>query len=193
MIKTATLGESCSALEAAPAAHSDSTGDRITAMFHSHLDLVWRTAHRFGLNVAEADDAAQHVFIVAAKKIATIAEDEERRFLLATAINVARTMVRSRQRRREDFIDAPEAPDPASDPERSLDRERAKDSVQRILQAMPDDVRVPFALFEMEELTMIEIATVLGIPQGTVASRIRRGREIFRDRARAFVSAGDPS
>ncbi len=161
-------------------------------MFHSHLNVVWRTAHRFGLNVAEADDAAQTAFIVAAKKISSIPVEEEKRFLLATAINVARTIVRSRQRRREDFVDAPEAADLASDPERNLDRERAKERVHRILRAMPDDVRVPFVLFEMEELTMAEIATILGIPQGTVASRIRRGREIFRAQVLSFDHPGHP-
>jgi len=45
---------------------------------------------------------------------------------------------------------------------------------------MPEDLRVAFVLFELEEMTMIEVSEVLGIPAGTVASRIRRARDVFR-------------
>ena len=42
------------------------------------------------------------------------------------------------------------------------------------------DLRQVFVLFDLEELTTTEVASVLHVPKGTVASRLRRAREVFR-------------
>ena len=65
-------------------------------------------------------------------------------------------------------------------PEELLGRARACAAADRIVASMPEDLRVAFVLFELEEMTMIEVSEVLGIPAGTVASRIRRARDVFR-------------
>ena len=44
---------------------------------------------------------------------------------------------------------------------------------------LPEDARPVFVLFELEGMTMVEIASCLDIPPGTVASRLRRAREVF--------------
>ena len=53
--------------------------------------------------------------------------------------------------------------------------------LDRALDAMPGDLRTVFVLFEIEEMTMAEISNVIEIPAGTVASRLRRAREVFRE------------
>lgn len=183
MIKIVLGGESPSmhlAAGSAPPANTREVQDRLANIFRMHVDFVWRTARRFGLSTAEADDAAQHVFLVASKKLDVIPHGQEKSFLFGTAMNVARTMVRSRQRRREDLVEETEATDTQPHPEEMLERARARDAVHNILESMPDDLRVAFMLFELEEMTMIEVAALLAIPAGTVASRIRRAREAFR-------------
>ncbi len=60
-----------------------------------------------------------------------------------------------------------------------LARRRALDELQRILDALPEELRAVFVLFEIEELTMAEVALVLGIPAGTAASRLRKARDAF--------------
>ena len=52
-----------------------------------------------------------------------------------------------------------------------------------VLAAMPVDERVVFVMFELEELSTQEISSILEIPVGTVASRLRRAREDFERRA----------
>jgi RNA polymerase sigma-70 factor (ECF subfamily) len=47
---------------------------------------------------------------------------------------------------------------------------------------MNTDLRTVFVLYEFEEMSMAEIAISLRIPQGTVASRLRRARADFRER-----------
>jgi RNA polymerase sigma-70 factor (ECF subfamily) len=51
---------------------------------------------------------------------------------------------------------------------------------------MDESLRVVFVLYEFEEMNMSEIADVLEIPRGTVASRLRRARSEFRERVSAL-------
>jgi RNA polymerase sigma-70 factor (ECF subfamily) len=77
-------------------------------------------------------------------------------------------------------------PDPEPDPESQLGREQLRRCLDRILDEMAPEHRAVFVLAELEEMTMAEISCLLSIPQGTVASRLRRAREIFETRARAL-------
>ena len=52
--------------------------------------------------------------------------------------------------------------------------------LQRVLNQLPLELRVVFVLYELEELTMADIAATLALPPGTVASRLRRSREQFQ-------------
>jgi RNA polymerase sigma-70 factor, ECF subfamily len=52
-----------------------------------------------------------------------------------------------------------------------------------VLATLPPELRQVFVLFELEELTMREIAAALRLPAGTVASRLRRAREMFKAEA----------
>jgi RNA polymerase sigma-70 factor (ECF subfamily) len=165
---------------ASAAPRAEDARDRLSELFENHLDFVWRTARRFGLSAAEADDAAQQVFLMASRKLGAIAAEREKAFFFRAAIHVSRTMARSTARKREDFVEAPEATDTQPNPEEALGRRRALDAAHGILQAMPEDLREAFILFELEEMTMLEVASLLEIPAGTVASRIRRAREVFR-------------
>jgi hypothetical protein len=61
---------------------------------------------------------------------------------------------------------------------------------------MPIELRSVFTLFELEQMTMLQIAGLLELPQGTVASRLRRARELFADqrsRIEARLSRCRPS
>jgi len=182
VIKTGAGGDS-SRVELIAASVPDrieAAGERLARLFRDHLDVVWRTARRFGLSSAEAEDAAQQVFLVASKRLPDIPTDAERSFLVGAAINVARTMLRSKLRKREDLVEEHDAMDGRPNPEELLGRARACAAADRIVASMPEDLRVAFVLFELEEMTMIEVSEVLGIPAGTVASRIRRARDVFR-------------
>jgi RNA polymerase sigma-70 factor, ECF subfamily len=53
-----------------------------------------------------------------------------------------------------------------------------------LLASLPLDLRTVFVLYELEELTMAEIARALDLPMGTVASRLRRARETFEELSR---------
>jgi RNA polymerase sigma-70 factor (ECF subfamily) len=150
-------------------------------MVSAHYDFVWRSLRRLGVPEVDVDDCAQQVFWVAARKLADVQEASERAFLFSTAMRVASDARRSRTRRREvQEDDAAEAFDPGPDPEQIADRQRARAVLDQVLDALPMDLRAPFVLFELEELPTAEIASMLGVPAGTVASRLRRAREEFQ-------------
>ena len=152
---------------------------RLERMFSEHHDFIWRLLRRLGLNTGGADDAAQHVFLVAAERIVDIKLGSERSFLFGTALRVARSQSRSDRRWvLEDDMDVRLSQ--AGRPEELIDHQRAVDLMGRILDGMTLDLRTVFVLSELEGMTMPEVATLVEIPVGTAASRLRRAREAFR-------------
>jgi RNA polymerase sigma-70 factor (ECF subfamily) len=67
-----------------------------------------------------------------------------------------------------------------------MDRERARDLLDRVLDEMDLDLRVVFVLYELEEMTMADIASSLELAPGTVASRLRRARADFGERVARY-------
>jgi RNA polymerase sigma-70 factor (ECF subfamily) len=169
---------------ASPTAIDGPDGDasaRVRVVVDEHYDFIWRTLRHLGLDDATAEDGAQQVMCVLARRIDDITPGVERRFLVSTAIRVAATLRRTAKRRAESTdqeIDALVASTPSS--EELLDERRAREVLQRVLEAIPIEARIVFVLYEIEELTTREIAATLGVPHGTAVSRLRRAREAFQ-------------
>ena len=161
--------------------------ERLSDMFQRYYDIVWRVLRRRGLSPPRADDATQEVFIVASRKLGQIPLGSERAFLCGTALRVASTVRRSAEFRREsvspdaDLGSTFVATDQPSG-EELLDQRNARAALDAILAGLGEELQVVFVLFELEGMTMSEIAITLGIPPGTVASRLRRARESFHGR-----------
>jgi RNA polymerase sigma-70 factor (ECF subfamily) len=154
--------------------------DRLSTMFHEHFDFVWRAVRRLGVPADAVDDAAQEVFVVASRRLEAIAVGKEKAFLAGTAVRVAADARRSRSRRRQTPVDDVAEPrDPAPSADELVERKRARELLDDIVNELPEDTRPVFVLFELEGMTMAEIAGSLDVPPGTVASRLRRARELF--------------
>lgn len=173
--------------EAAPAQPVSDGSARLAAMFEQYLSFVWRSLRRLGVPDATVDDAAQEVFLVAARRMSSIDPAKEKSFLFGVAMRVAADARRSRTRRREEPLDAvPEAIDAALGVDEAVDQHRARALLDRLVSELAEDTRAVFLLHELEGLTMAEIAAFLDVPPGTVASRLRRGREEFTQRVAAL-------
>jgi RNA polymerase sigma-70 factor, ECF subfamily len=160
---------------------------RLRWMVDAHIDFVARVLRNAGTPLAEMDDEVQRTFITAARRIDDVRPGAERSFLLQTALHVAAHARRTAARRREVLAEeAPEIIDTAQSPEQLTDQKRARQLLDRVLAQMSVDLRTVFVLYEFEELSMAEISDALGIPRGTVASRLRRARSDFRDRVRGL-------
>ena len=151
---------------------------KLRALQNEHFEFLWRSLRRLGVPEADVDDAVQQVFLVAARR--EIQPGAERSFLFATALRVASHARRTLRRRRESGDEPPDQTDVVPSPEELLDQRRARALLDEVLETLPLDVRAVFILFELEEMTVVEIAAMLGIPGGTASSRLRRGREMFQ-------------
>jgi len=154
--------------------------DRLSEMFHHHYDFVWRSVRRLGVAPDAVDDAAQEVFVVASRKLESIELGKEKAFLFGTAIRVAADTRRAVLRRRMSPSDEqPEPIDATPALDELVDQKRAREILDDLINQLPEDTRPIFVLFELEGMTMAKIASDLELPAGTVASRLRRGRELF--------------
>jgi RNA polymerase sigma-70 factor (ECF subfamily) len=160
---------------------ADALNARLRRIVDEHYDFVWRVVRFLGVSDANAEDAAQLVFCVLARKLGDVAPGAESTFLFATASRVASEARRAARRRpiasRGD-VDLLAIPLPS--PDELLDQRRARQTLDEVLEAMPIDLRAVFVLFEIEELTIPEVAAAIGVRVGTAASRLRRAREEFQ-------------
>jgi RNA polymerase sigma-70 factor (ECF subfamily) len=161
------------------------SSSRLRREFSKNYDFLWRSLRRLGVAQASVEDAAQQVLVVFSQRLDDIHPGAERAFLFATATRVASDVRKHQTRLREladsDALDAHPSPSPSA--EQLIDQGRARDLLDVILAEMPLELRTVFILFELEEMTMAAIAEMLGLPPGTVASRLRRARALFNERA----------
>jgi RNA polymerase sigma-70 factor, ECF subfamily len=153
---------------------------RLRQVVSDHFDVLWRFLRRLGIADGDTDDAAQEVVLVLARKLDQVEVGAERSFVLSTAFRVASGFRRAARRRRE--VDDDELvgfESPELNPEALAEKQRLRVVLQRVLNELPLELRAVFVLYELEELTMAEIAATLELPPGTVASRLRRAREQF--------------
>jgi RNA polymerase sigma-70 factor (ECF subfamily) len=165
---------------------------RLESLFNAHHATVWRALRRRGLSPEAAEDATQETFLLAADRLDDIRPESERSFLIATAVRVAHTLGRKTVRWELD-----DDMDQRLSANRDAGDTRADMQLCNVVlsKVAPDLVEV-FVLYELEGLTSPEIAALLEIPLGSVASRLRRAREQFRDAAarveRSMKKEGEP-
>ncbi len=161
-------------------------------MLREHYAFTWRQLRRLGLPADHAEDATQQVLLIAARRIAEIEPGRERSFLFGTARRVASDFRRTAGKLTHGSERLREALDTAPLQDELLDRERDRARLDDVLESMDDDLRAVFILYELEELTMAEMAEVLELPAGTVASRLRRARTQFRQAVRRLQASLEP-
>lgn len=157
-------------------------------MFHAHHQLVWRVLRRLGLAPDGATDMTQQAFLIAAERLTDIRPESERAFLLGTALRLARGWRRKHARwDLEDDMD--QRPAPTEVEQKLVNRQTAMQLLDRMLARMHPDLVTVFTLFELEGMSLPEIAELTSVPLGTATSRLRRARLTFRDAARRLELA----
>jgi RNA polymerase sigma-70 factor (ECF subfamily) len=160
---------------------------RLRGLIDRYIDFVARVLRNAGVPDAQLDDDVQKTFIAAARRLDDVRPGSEKSFLLQSALRIAAHARRTVARRREVHSDEmPELVNSLANPEQLIDQKRARQLLDHVLSQMETDLRTVFLLYEFEEMSMAEIASSLRIPQGTVASRLRRARADFRERVRAL-------
>lgn len=152
---------------------------RLSDLVRDKYSFVWRSLRRLGVPHADVDDAVQEVFLEARRRLDDIPRGTEAGFLFRASSFVAKRVRRRQVRRREVGDEGLDGSVDTRTPEQHAVQSQAREALQQILQAMPDEFRDVFILFEMEQLTKAEVAAALDLPEGTVSSRIFRARRFF--------------
>jgi len=157
---------------------------RFRAIYDAHFDFVWRALRRLGVREPDVLDLAQKVFLTAHFKL----PDFEGRSRLTTWLfgicqRVASDYRRSAAFRREVATDAAEIElfGASHDDAVASGAEARKNAelAEALLNKLPEEQRVVFVLFELEEMSGQAIAELLDVPVGTVRSRLRLARGTF--------------
>jgi len=154
-------------------------------VFDAWLPIVLAWCMRLGGARVDPEDAAHDVFMVLLQRFDAIEQPD--RFAAWMFGVTRRVLAKHRTRawvRRWSGIELTDVRDPTSDPHSELDRSETTRKVQALLEEIPERQREVLILCELEGRTGPEVASILNIPVGTVASRLRLARKRFEVLAR---------
>ena len=168
------------------------------ALYEAHFRFVWSSLRRLGVREADALDLTQKVFLtVHARADSFEGRSQPRTWIFGICQRVASDYRRSATIRREVVTDSAELDARREAGEVTLDGVAARQNAvlaEAILNKLPEAQRVVFVLFELDELSGEEIAELLGVPVGTVRSRLRLAREaVRREVKRLAATSGEGS
>jgi RNA polymerase sigma-70 factor (ECF subfamily) len=151
----------------------------LAEIFRQHAPFVWRGLRRLGVPECDVEDVCQEVFVVVHRKLADFeGRSSLRTWIYGICARTASDYRRSGRVRREVVTDAPpDAPHEGGQHE-AVALKQARATLDRILDGLDDDKRAVFVLYEIEELTMAEVAEALGCPLQTAYSRLHAARKV---------------
>jgi len=157
---------------------------RFTEFVERQSRFVFKVAWAILRNTQDAEDVVQETFLRLYRNGAWETILDERAFLARVAWRLSVDKVRSRR----GPSPVPNSVDLSCTPEQTAITGNWTAAVHRLIDALPEDLRQPLALSAIDELSSPEIAAMMGIPEGTVRTRIMRARQILK--TKLAVTAG---
>jgi RNA polymerase sigma-70 factor, ECF subfamily len=148
----------------------------------AYFGFIWRYAANRGVPAMAIDDVVQEVFVVVHNRLASFeGRSSLKTWLAGIAYNVVRGYVRKPGNRAAgDYLDdEQQLLTHGVSPAEELERKRALEVLDHLLDKMSDVQREVFILCEIEQLSSVEIAEALGINENTVRTRLLAARKLF--------------
>jgi RNA polymerase sigma-70 factor (ECF subfamily) len=154
----------------------------VESIYTRHADFAWRTLRRMGVSDSDLADAMQDVFLTVHR---TLGGFRGRASVATWLFTICRSVARDRRLRAHARYEipageVPDAVDLRADPEARVAHDERLEALEEIMAGMEPNLRNVFVLFEIEGMTGDEISNALGIPAGTVYSRLGSARQAFR-------------
>lgn len=151
-------------------------------VYARHADFVWASLSRLGVAHDDLPDQLQEVFLVVHRRLdsydGTCAVTT---WLFGICLRVAQGWRRHRRRHPETAVaDVPEGDDGNDSPEDDAARRQAQRTLAAVLDRLEPDRRAVFVMFELEGMSCAAIGELLGVPTGTVYSRLHTARTEFQ-------------
>jgi RNA polymerase sigma-70 factor, ECF subfamily len=164
--------------------------DRFERLALPHLDAAYNLARWLVRTPADAEDVVQEAYLRAVAHFGGYRGGDAKVWLLRIVRNCALDCLARRRGAKVVPLDAVLSPGgeirgalelvPADAPDAGLERDAERALLNRLVAALPVEFREVLLLREVEELSYREIAAVVGVPIGTVMSRLARGRILLR-------------
>jgi len=160
---------------------------RFEAAVLPHLDAAYNLARWLLRDEQSAQDVVQEAYLRAFRFFDSFRGGDARPWLLSIVRNSCFTWLRERGRDHLEFDEErdsdqrdPALHEAAESPERLLERKLERSQVNTAIATLPPLFREVLVLREIEALSYEEIAQIVGIPAGTVMSRLSRARSMLR-------------
>lgn len=159
---------------------------QFVALVERSSRFMFRVAYALLRNAQDAEDAVQDAFLKLYRNGAWKSMKDERAFLARVTWRVA---VDRLPKKGSEAIHA-ETRSNEDNPEAAAIEADWNATVHAFVNALPEELRQPLALSTIEELTSREIGLAMGIPEGTVRSRLARARQILKQKIGAALGVG---
>ena len=164
-------------------------------VYESMVQYVWDVVCRMGVPRSDAEDVVQEVFVTVYRRLGDFeGRAQLKTWVFSIAVHFAQHYFRTRARKPGNratandihaLIDSRE-----SGPASELERMEGLDALDRVLAKLNERQRVVFVLAELEQMTLQDIAEVVGSNANTVATRLRAARKAFEKALARFQNQG---
>jgi RNA polymerase sigma-70 factor, ECF subfamily len=158
----------------------DGEREAFAILYERYRQPVFTLAMRYSGSYDEASDLLQDIFLKVYERLHLFKfRSKFSTWLYRIAVNTSLDRRRWHKRREQtprEWFDTPET----VRPDREIHQERLRDELDEALQELPEHFRLVVILKDMQDFAYEDIASMLGISRGTVASRLNRGRLALR-------------
>lgn len=155
------------------------------ALVARNSHFVFRVVYAILRNRHDAEDAVQETFLKLYRNQRWKSINEERAFLARAAWRVAVDRLAKQRPAEVETLD--EALSFAPNPEQQAIATDQHTAVHRMIDGLPEELRQPLVLSAIDELNSREISAILGLPEGTVRTRLMRARQILKQKLAAVM------
>ena len=159
-----------------------------------HQQSIYRLAYRFFNNEEDTLDAVQEIFIRVFKAVRSFeGRSKFKTWIYRIAVNTCTTLAKDKSRSKKSFFQsiidwfsrAPH-PDPAKEVINREYQTELQTAITRRISKIPEVYRLPLILKDLEGKSLEEIGEILDLKEGTVKSRINRGRRMLQEALEPF-------
>lgn len=172
----------------APAMDAAERDRLFSEMADRQARFMFRVAHGLLRSVPDAEDAVQEALLKLYRGDGWLRMEDEKAFLARTVWRAGLDVMARRQRAADPMDEAAEGAlvwDGRS-PEQNAVEGDDRALLQRLIDGLPEELRQPLVLSAIEEMTSREVAAAMGIPEGTVRTRVMRARAELKRRFAAM-------
>lgn len=164
--------------------------EKFTALVRRQSRFVFRVAYAVLLSAADAEDVVQETFLKLYRNRGWQNMENERAYLARVTWRIAV----DRRRRTAELadshltatLDLSSQPSPQPGPEQTLLSADQHAVVHSMIDALPEELRLPLVLSAFEEMNSRDIGRALGVPEGTIRTRLQRARQLLRQKLGAL-------